>query len=278
MQRDHTVYFTGYYCPIFEGRRKPDERFRYPLYALPPDLVKDEEGRTLGQRLPDGSVAPTYPTRRQIEAGRLLDGWELAWLKDPFEAYVVTVQGSAKLRLADGTLYEVGYAGNNGHPYTPISAAMVRSGVIGRSEISLQNLISYFAAHPDQVYHYCWRNDRYVFFRETTGGPYGSLNTPVTAFRTLATDKRVFPRAALSFVKTYLPRHYDGAVRTLPFAAFALDQDTGGGIRAADRCDVFMGIGPGAEAIAGRTGAEGELYYLFVRARSRKIAGPDAGE
>jgi membrane-bound lytic murein transglycosylase A len=265
-----TVFFTGYYCPIFEGRRQRDSQFRYPLYALPADLVKDEEGQTLGRRRPDGGLDPTYPTRREIEQGRLLDGTEIAWLRTGFESYVVTVQGSAKLRLPDGTLYELGYAGNNGHEYTPVSAAMVEDGVIGRDQVSLQTLLRYFAAHPEQTYHYCWKNNRYVFFQEAPGGPYGSLNTPVTPFRSVATDKQVFPRACLAFVNTTLPMAYEGSVVQAPFASFALDQDTGGAIRAAGRCDVFMGIGPAAEAVAGRTGAEGTLYYVFVREGSRR--------
>jgi len=260
-----TVFFSGYYCPIFEGRAFRDERFRYPLYGLPPDLVKDEEGRTLGQLTGDGSVDPRYPTRREIEEGRLLDGLEVAWLSDPFESYVITVQGSAKLRLGDGTLLELGYAGNNGHEYTPVSQAMVRDGVIGRGDISLQNLINYFRTHREQVYHYCWANERYVFFKPAPGGPFGSLNTPVTPLRTIATDKDVFPRGCLSFITTDIPTRYGSSIMQRPLRSFALDQDTGGAIRAAGRCDIFMGVGAEAEAVAGRTGAEGRLYYLFVR-------------
>jgi len=259
-----TVFFTGYYCPIFDGRRQRDAHFRYPLYKLPPDLKKDEEGRTLGRLTPDGRTVPYY-TRRQLEEGGLMDGLEIAWLKDPFEAYVITVQGSAKLRAEDGSLYELGYAGNNGHEYTPVAEAMIKDGVIGRNELSLQTLLRYFTKHPDQVQRYCWKNDRYVFFREAPGGPFGSINVPVIPFRSIATDKEVFPRACLAFVDTKLPRVYEGKIETLPFAGFALDQDTGGAIRAAGRGDVFMGIGRGAEAIAGRTGSEGKLYYVFVR-------------
>ena len=143
-----TVYFTGYYCPIFDGRRERDGRVQIPALRLArPDLVKDEEGRTLGaERL---TLVSSRTTRSgQMEQAGLLDGLEVAWLRDPFEAYVVTVQGSAKLRLADGSLYELGYAGNNGHEYTPVSAAMVADGVIGRNEISLQTLLKYFASIP----------------------------------------------------------------------------------------------------------------------------------
>lgn len=261
-----TVFFTGYYCPIFDGRAQRDAQFRYPLYAWPADmLAKDEDGQILGQRRADGTVAPRCPTRRELEEGRLLDGHEIAWLRDPFEAYVITVQGSAKLRLADGSLLELGYAGSNGHEYTPISTAMIADGVIGRDDLSLQTLLRYFRQHPEQIFHYAWKNDRYVFFQRTDGGPFGCLNTPVTPYRSLATDKEIFPRAALAFVDTDLPTNYGGPVRTLPYAGFALDHDRGAAIRAAGRCDIFIGTGPEAEALAGRTGAEGALYYLFVR-------------
>ena len=260
-----TVFFTGYYTPIFEGRRQRDAQFRYPLYGLPPDLMKDGEGNCVGRRMPDGSVAPGYPARREIEQGRLFDGLETAWLKTPFEAYVVTVQGSAKLRQPDGSLYELGYAGNNGHEYVPVAKSMIDDGVIRREDLSLQTLLRYFAEHPSHVYHYAWRNPRYVFFKEAPGGPFGSIGVPVTPFRSLATDKQVFPRACVAFVNTTAPTAYGGTVTQAPFASFALDQDTGGAIRAAGRCDIFMGIGPGAEALAGRTGAEGRLYYIFVK-------------
>ena len=266
-----TVYFTGYYCPIFEGRREPDARFRYPLYGLPADLVKDAEGHTLGRRTSSGGLVPYY-TRRELEQGGLLRGEEVAWLKDPFEAYVASVQGSAKLRLEDGSLYELGYAGNNGHEYTAVGHLLVGGGVIGPEELSLQTLLRYFAANPDAVPRYCWQNKRFVFFQERTGGPYGSLNVPVTSFRSVATDKEVFPRAALAFINTQLPVVYDGSRTVAPYAGFVLDQDAGGAIRAAGRCDVYMGIGPRAEATAGHTGAEGGLYYLFVLEGARRSA------
>ncbi len=260
-----TVLFTGYYTPIFEGRKQHEGPFRYPLYAMPPDLVKDEEGNILGRLTPNGGREPGYPTRREIEQSRLLDGLEIAYLKSPFEAYVATVQGSAKLRLADGTLYELGYAANNGHEYTPVSKAMVENGVIRRDEVSLQRLLQYFSEHPDQIYPYCWKNDRYVFFQEVPGGPRGSLNEPVIPYRSIATDKQVFPRACLAFIKTLMPTAYGGQISQQPYAGFALDQDTGGAIRAAGRCDVYMGVGDQAAALAGRARAEGKLYYIFIK-------------
>jgi membrane-bound lytic murein transglycosylase A len=45
---------------------------------------------------------------------------------------------------------------------------------------------------------------------------------------------------------------------------FLFDQDTGGAIRTAGRADIYLGIGPEAEELAGRTRVEGQLYYLFL--------------
>ncbi len=259
-----TVWFTGYYTPIFDGRRQRDARFKYPIYKRPPDLVSNEEGITLGRRRPDGQIVP-YHTRQQIEQGGVLDGWEIAWLKDPFEAYVVTVQGSAKLRVPGEPLLELGYAGNNGYEYSSVAQALVRDKVIRPDEVSLQTLLRYFAAHPEDVHRYTWQNKRTVFFTERAGGPFGSLNVPVLPYRSIATDKEVFPRACLAFIRTDLPIISNRQVQTVPYSGFMLDQDTGGAIRAAGRCDVFMGIGAPAEATAGRTGAEGGLYYIFTK-------------
>jgi membrane-bound lytic murein transglycosylase A len=266
------VFFTGYYCPIFDGRAQRDDVFRYPLYKLPPDLVKDAEGTTLGRRTPDGRIVPYY-TRREIEEQRLLEGTEIAWLKDPFEAYIVTVQGSARLRLADGTLWELGYAGNNGHEYSSVAQAMIADGVLTRKQLSLQNLIRYFKAHPEDLRKYVWRNDRYVFFKETSGGPYGSIGARVTPYRSIATDKEVYPRACLAFLRTSIPVRRGDEIDQARFSSFVLDQDTGGAIRAAGRCDIYVGIGPAAEAVAGGVGSEGALYYVFVKEGGGRVPG-----
>lgn len=260
-----TVWFTGYYTPIFDGRKQRDSVFKYPLYKAPPDLVKDAEGNILGRRTKDGATTK-YFTRREIEEGRLLEGTEVAWLKDPFEAYVVTVQGSAKLRLADGSLYELGYAGNNGHEYASIAKKMIDDGALNKSQLSLQAMINYFRQHPDKVYPYTWQNDRTVFFKPSSGGPFGSLGEPVTPYRSIATDKTVFPRGCLSFVNTSMWVETGGQLHEEPRASFMCDQDTGGAIRAAGRCDIYMGTGATAEALSGRMGAEGGLYYIFVKA------------
>ncbi|MHC4216236.1 MAG: murein transglycosylase A, partial [Planctomycetota bacterium] len=259
-----TVLFTGYYTPIFDGSPKPNNRFKYPLYKMPENLQKASDGRILGQRLSDGSLSP-YPNRAQIEESKMLKGNELIWLEDPFEVYIAHVQGSAKIRLPDGKLKTVGYAANNGHEYKSVAKELVKDGKISSDQMSLASMIRYFKANIDQVQAYTARNPRFVFFKHESGPPRGSLNEPVTTMRTIATDKSIYPRGCLAFISTRLPRIRGNRIYLDPYGGFALDQDTGGAIRAPGRCDVYMGQGDTAGRLAGQTYQEGKLYYLFLK-------------
>ncbi len=259
-----TVLFTGYYTPIFDGSKVRSGRFRYPLYRQPEDLVKDSNGEIIGRRGPDGQIGQ-YPVRAVIENSGMLRGKELFWLEDAFEAYIASVQGSAKIRLPDDSLVTAGYAANNGHEYRSISQEMVREGKISRDQLSLSAMIAYFKANPGDVARYVNRNPRYVFFREQAGEPRGSLNELVTTMRTIATDKSIFPRGCLTFLSTKLPAVTGSTVSSRYYSGFALDQDTGGAIRAPGRCDVYMGQGEIAGKLAGHIYQEGRLYYLFLK-------------
>ncbi len=268
------VLFTGYFTPIYPASLTRHGEYQYPLYKAPGAAAnKDEGGRMKdegeeasdnGQRTMDNAPAPVSRlTRGEIEANPSpLAGSELVWVKSRWDAYVITIQGSARLRLEDGTLYEVGYAGSNGLEYVSPGRRMVADGVISKEQLTLAGLGAYFAAHPQAMDHYLPLNPRYVFFAQTHGGPYGSLNVPVTEMATIATDKSVYPRALPAYLNVPVPMG-NGTVQ--PFHGLMLDQDTGGGIRAAGRCDIYMGVGPQARARAGRQLHAGTLYYLAVK-------------
>lgn len=255
-----TVLYTGYYTPIFDGSRTRTERFRYPIYKLPPDFKKDVEGNPAGG---------PWKTREEIESSGMLAGHELVWLGDPFETYVVTVQGSGQIRMEDGRIFEIGYAGNNGHEYTSIGKILVADGKIAKDKLSLASMLEYFRQNPQDIQPYCWKNPRYVFFQPAPGGPFGCLNEKVTTLHSIATDKEIFPRACLAFLDTTVPRE-DGTPRA--YKGFACDQDRGAAIRAAGRCDIFMGVGDEAGRRAGFTYSEGKLYYTFVKESGESVA------
>ncbi len=251
------VLFTAYFTPTYDASLSRGGPFQFPLYKRPVDLLTDATGTVVCRKMPDGSQQPAF-TRQQIEEQHVLDGDEFVYLPDRFQAYIITIQGSARLRLPDGRILEVGNNGTNGYDYVSPGKQMVLDGVITREQFTLQGLKDYFAAHPEAMDHYLPMNPRDVFFTERPGGPFGSLDDPVTAFATIATDKTVFPRAMPVFVVAPLPNQ-SGNLQT--FRGLMLDQDTGGAIRSAGRCDIYMGLGEQA----GQELNIGQLYYLAIK-------------
>jgi peptidoglycan lytic transglycosylase A len=268
------VLFTGYYAPVLRASRTPSGPFVHPLYKRPADLVTDaESGEPRGRRLPDGSVVPYY-TRREIESQGILAGNELVWIEDPLDAYIVHVNGSAKLRLegADGPeVMYVGYSGKTDRPYKGLGQSLVEAGLVSPDELSLATIKRIYRRDPKLVMELADNNESYVFFTEYDGGrwPAGSLNAQVTPERTLATDKKVYPRGGLVLVDT---TQVTFAEQKRPFFQFMLDQDTGGAIKAPGRADIFMGVGPSAEILAGGQYAEGRLYYLFLKPQAPPVS------
>ncbi len=246
------VLFTGYYEPVFRASRVPTAQFRYPLYRLPPDFA--------------GWTKP-HPPRAELERGDRLRGLEIAWLADPFEAFLVHVQGSARLDLGNGQVLTVGYAGKTDRPYTSVGRELVKDGKMKLEEVTLQSLRAYFRQHPQELIPYLHRNESFVFFRETNGQPaIGSLGVPVTAERTIATDKSLLPPGAIALIHTELPfPDGRGGYTKRKVSRFVLDQDTGSAIRGLNRVDIFMGTGAIAQERAGLITSTGTLYYLLLR-------------
>lgn len=260
------MLFTAYHEPIYDGSLKPDAKYKYPIYKRPPELETDETGEKSFWKDASGNrkAAPPRAEMASMMRGR---GLELVYLADPFDAYVVQVQGSARFKLADGRELRVGYAGDNGQDYHPIWEDLVKSGKLKKEEVSLRRLREYFKQHPAEVETAINTNPRYVFFTERKGPAVGCLNVPVTAWHSIATDRNrkddVFPRAGVAFIKTRIAKS-PGAAQS-EYAGFVCDQDRGGAIRSAGRADLFLGTGETAEQLAGQTKAEGRMYYVFVK-------------
>jgi membrane-bound lytic murein transglycosylase A len=266
------VLFTGYFTPTYDASLTHGGPYQWPLYKHPADLRGDESGDNVNRLTPEGTLVPYY-TRREIESGALA-GQELVWLTSRWNAYVVTVQGSARLRLPDGRIMEVGNAGTNGREYAKVGEKPVADGLIAKKDLNFDTMRAYFAAHPEAMDKYLWTNERTAFFADRPGGPFGALNVPVTKFASLATDKAVYPPAMVAFLSVPIPAGEavfplagaaPGDSGARPFSGFALDQDRGGAIRSAGRCDIYMGIGERAQQVSGHQLNAGELYYLAVK-------------
>ncbi|PSO56034.1 MAG: murein transglycosylase [Cyanobacteria bacterium QS_7_48_42] len=254
-----TVHFTGYFEPVYAASQVPTEEFRYPLYRLPPDFEQWSKPHPTRAELvgKDGLLGKESP----------IAGNELVWLRDRFKAFLVHVQGSATLRLRDGSTMTVGYAGKTDYPYTSIGGELVEDGKLPREGLTLQTLIDYFRDHPSELDQYLPRNQSFVFFREIhKAHPIGSLNLPVTAERSIATDKSLMPPGALALIRTQIP-DFDqaGELETPRVSRYVLDQDTGSAIEGAGRVDIFMGTGSQAGDRAGVIDWNGKLYYLLLK-------------
>jgi membrane-bound lytic murein transglycosylase A len=259
-----TVLYTGYYAPIFNASPVRTSRFTAPLYKRPADLETEPlSGTPLGRKLPGGGVVPYY-TRKEIEQSGMFAGNELVWLEDSLQAYIVQVNGSAKLHMPDGTSMYIGYAGKTDRPYKGLGQSMLDKGYMTKDGLSLKAIRAAFDRDPKTVESLILLNENYVFFTEYEGDfwPAGSLGVKVSQETSLATDKKIYPRGGLVMVDTQAVTYSQGK---RPFVRFMLDQDTGGAIKAPGRADIFMGIGKSAEILAGGQYAEGRLYYFFLK-------------
>ncbi|WP_392531293.1 murein transglycosylase A [Nostoc sp. C117] len=253
------VLFTAYYEPLYAASRVPTLEYRYPVYRLPPDF---------------DSWSKPHPTRLELEgadglqgAKGKLRGLELFWLRDRLEPYLVQIEGSARLQLTDGTQTTIGYAGNTAYNYKSIGRELVDDGKLPLKGITMPIILEFFQKHPQELNTYIPRDRSFVFFQENHGEPaQGSINVPLTAERSIATDKSLMPPGALALIRASIPFvNPTGKMAERIVSRYVLDQDTGGAIKGAGRVDYFLGTGKIAGDRAGITVSNGQLFYLLLK-------------
>ncbi len=263
---------TGYYEPILRGALEPDEVFRTPLLARPPELVEAPvNGNPLRRRygvLRDGRMEPFFD-RAAIDGGALSGrGLELVWVDDPTDAFFLHIQGSGRVILPNGEMLRVGYAGQNGRSYVSIGRVLIDRGDIARDQMSMQSLRAWLGmAGYDRAIEVFRANPSYIFFRFVDGltpdqGPIGAMGVPLTPQRSVAVDRSFIPLGLPMWVQVRDP----GARRdTPPEGRLVIAQDTGGAIRGPARTDFFWGWGQEAGERAGRMREENEVFLLLPR-------------
>ncbi|MEH2037610.1 murein transglycosylase A [Nostoc sp.] len=254
-----TVKFTAYYEPVYTASRVKTAIYKYPLYRLPPDFSQWPK---------------PHPKRIDLEGKdglkgnkSKLRGLELLWFRDRLDAYMVHIQGSAQIKLTNGKTTSIGYAGGTDYPWTSIGKELAKDGKLPLNGLTMPRLISYFRQKPQELNNYLPRWERFIFFQETSGrGATGSIHVPVTAERSIATDKSLMPPGALALIYNSFPYPASGGkLERRTVSRFVLDQDTGSAIKGPGRVDYFMGSGKLAGDRAGVTGGNGSLYYLLLK-------------
>ena len=267
---DGKTFITGYFEPEIAGSRTRQAGYDTPVYRLPPDLIRAWPAETppeqrsgkppLGRYDETGAVVPYYD-RAAIEGGALANkGLEIAWVADPVEFFFLQVQGSGLLRQPDGSLMRIGFAGQNGRGYVGIGSLMRERGLIGEGPGqypgSMQGIMRYIHENPDAGAALMRENPSWIFFKENTGdGPLGSLNVPVRAGSSVATDPNFVPLGAPIWLDVDR-NEADG---------LWVAQDIGGAIKGVNRFDTFWGNGPEARSIAGGMSAHGNALVLLPK-------------
>lgn len=271
---DVAGFVTGYYEPEVQGSRTRGGKFQVPVYRRPDDLITLApdtmrarfNDRITGMRqTPEGQVP--YYTRQEIVAGALSGrGLELLYLDDEVELFFMQVQGSGRVRLADGSSVRLGFAGKNGHPYISIGKRLVERGEGRPEQMTMEGVKAWLRADTMRGRALMQENRSYVFFRALDGeegrdGPLGAEGVPLTPGRSLAVDTEYHRLGLPVFVAAPGLTTQEG----LPFKRLMIAQDAGSAIRGFERGDIFWGSGEAAGAIAGSTRHAARFHVLLPK-------------
>lgn len=256
-------FVTGYYEPIVDGSRVQTDVYTVPVYRRPSNLFvrgfsqanagmpnKGQVFRKIGRR----KLVPYYD-RGEIEDGAIAGrGLEVVWLKSQTDLLFIQIQGSARIRLEDGSMVRINYDAHNGYPYTPVGRVLIERNIVPKDQMSMQKIREYMEQSPDAAKELRRQNKSYVFFREVSlsekDEAVGAQGVPLTAGRSIAVDKALHVYGTPFFIEGELPIESDTS--KTPFRRLMVAQDTGSAIIGPARADIYFGAGAEAGRVAGR--------------------------
>ncbi|MCD6186446.1 MAG: MltA domain-containing protein [Deltaproteobacteria bacterium] len=275
-ETDGNILVTGYYEPILNGSLTRNEEYIYSVYSRPVDLVTVNlslfssgfKGKKIVGRFTNNTLLPYYD-RKNIEKGVIPEEnvTVLAWVKDPVDLFFLHIQGSGKIRFADGTTINVHYHATNGRPYRSIGRLLIDEGKIPKSVMSMQKIREYLHQYPEEIDEVLNYNPSYIFFKTEEESPIGFLGVKLVAGRSIALDRTLFPLGAMAFIETEKPLIDDSGkvCAWTDCKRFVFNHDTGGAIKGSARTDLFWGSGIYAEIAAGHMKQNGKLYFLILK-------------
>jgi membrane-bound lytic murein transglycosylase A len=267
---------TGYYEPELAGSWNRTQRFHVPIYGPPDDLVRADlgqfhsalAGEHISGRLAGSELEP-YPTRAEIDASGLAHAPIILYTDDPVSAFFLHIQGSGRVRFADGETLRLAFAATNGRPYTSIGRVLIAKGAIEREQLSMQSIRAWLLAHPSEAQSVMEEDRSFVFFTiaplgdPSLGSP-GSEGVALAPLASLAVDTRFHALGTPIYAVATIP-DANAAKPDRAFGSLLIAQDTGGAIKGSVRGDVFFGPGKSAEAIAGRMKSHGRIFALVPK-------------
>jgi membrane-bound lytic murein transglycosylase A len=271
--------FTGYYEPEAEGSRRAGNGYGVPIYRKPDDLVGFDPATEKQINLKYGRMVHGKPagyfSRREIEEGALRGrGLELVWLKSWVDAFFIQVQGSGRIRFADGGTMRLAYGAKTGQPYTGIGEILVERGILTKDNMSMQALRKWMRENPGSARELMWENKSFVFFREVKvddpalGAP-GAQKVSLTPLRSMAIDRSLWMFGTPIWLDAKVPSGPAGEMRS--FRHLMIAQDTGTAIKGHVRGDVYWGWGDKAALVAGQMKSPGAMIVLLPKKLAAKF-------
>jgi membrane-bound lytic murein transglycosylase A len=271
---DAEGFVTGYYEPVLDGSRTYSEEFPVPVLRRPSNLFvrgvrpegaslpnKGDVFRKIGRR----KLVPYYD-RAQIEDGILSGrGLEICYVRNFTELLFMQIQGSARVKLEDGSTIRINYDAHNGQAYTPVGRILIERNIIAREDMSMQRIRDYMASDPEAAKELRRQNKAYVFFREVQLSDkeeaVGAQGIPLTAGRSIAVDRFLHVYGTPFFIEGNLP--IESQRSQTPFRRLMVSQDTGSAIVGPARADIYFGAGAEAGRISGRL-KNGARFVMLV--------------
>ena len=224
------AHYTGYVELEVEGSLIKENEFNVPIYSIP--ATKENSNQ--------------IPSRKEIDNSDIYKDFVIAYIKDAVAAYFLHIQGSGRLKLADGSYISLSYGGDNGKQYTSIGKILVEEGYIRRENISMQSIQDWMYKNPIKGKIIRERNDRYIFFKfRKEGGPLGASGVELTAGHSAAVDKNFIPYHMPIWAGNLLEENFTSQPNLF------VSQDAGSAIKGPMRVDLFLGFGKKSEKIAG---------------------------
>lgn len=272
--------FTGYYVPLLHGSLTKTIRDNIPVYGLPKNMItvdlslfrSELQHKSISGRLKNNKLVPFY-TREEINQGYISKTADvLAWVDSQIDLLFMEIQGSGIIQLRDGSHLVVGYAGQNGAPYTAIGRVLINQGVMTKENASMQRIRDYLESHPEQIETILNHNKSFVFFQKLPQkGVEGVQKIVLTPGYSLAVDRYWVPIGVPIWLNTTRPDPHSNQQKKLQRLMIA--QDTGGAIRGMVRGDVFWGDGDRATEIAGKMKNRGYYWLLLPRGVVERLIG-----
>src|ERR1700754_4632763 len=284
-------FVTGYYEPVIDGSRTQTDVYTVPVYRRPSNLfVRGVKSGAVGlpnkgrvfRKSSRRKLVPYYD-RAAIEDGAIAGrGLEICWLKDQTDLLFTQIQGSARVRLEDGSTIRINYDAHNGYPYTAVGRILIDRGIIPKDQMSMQKIREWMDQNPDAANEVRRENRSYIFFREVPlSDKYeavGAQGVPLTPGRSIAVDKSLHVYGTPFFIEGKLP--IESEQPKTPFHRLMIAQDTGSAITGPARADLYFGAGADAGKVSGRLKNNANFIMLVPKnldpvALGRRMPLPD---